>query len=287
MSPEAWLPLVGQPAASVTVEDADLATVVSGAVDKVLRIHTNPEYLLHLEFVAGHDTARLPPRLRLYNILLDYRHDSLVLTVAVLLHSGADSPQLDGRFQRAFPGEEPYAFLRYRVLRVWELPVQQLLTGGLGTLPLAPISNVGREDLPEVIHRMKRRLQRIERQQAADIWAATYLLVGLRYSEAVAKLLLREVMGMRESATYQAILREGRAEGRAEGAIEEARRLLFLMGEEQFGPPDEVTTAAVRRINDLRRLEEMGQRLFKVQGWQELLRRPAARRRNGRRKKND
>ena len=58
-----------------------------------------------------------------------------------MLHWMVTSPQLDGRFQRAFPGEEPYAFLRYRVLRVWELPVQQLLTGGLGTLPLAPITS--------------------------------------------------------------------------------------------------------------------------------------------------
>jgi hypothetical protein len=150
-APDSWLPAVGRPLAPVTVEDADLATLVSGAVDKVLRVHADPPYLVHLDFQAGHDSARLPPRLRLYNAVLDYRHDLPVLSVAVLLHPDADSPQLTGRVERAVSGEPPHAFLGYKVLRVWEMSVEQLLTGGLGPLPLAPISNVGQEDLPEVI----------------------------------------------------------------------------------------------------------------------------------------
>jgi hypothetical protein len=59
------LPLLGLPRKRVTVEDTDLATVVSGAVDKVLRVHAEPEYLLHFDFQAGHDSAALPQRLRL------------------------------------------------------------------------------------------------------------------------------------------------------------------------------------------------------------------------------
>jgi hypothetical protein len=62
----------------------------------------------------------------------------MVLNVAVLLRLEADSPQLTGSFERAFPGQERIALLRYRVLRVWQLPVEQLLNGGIGTLPLAP-----------------------------------------------------------------------------------------------------------------------------------------------------
>jgi hypothetical protein len=40
----------------------------------------------------------LPRRLRLYHGVLDYRHDRLVLSVAMLLRSGADSLQLTGVF---------------------------------------------------------------------------------------------------------------------------------------------------------------------------------------------
>jgi hypothetical protein len=92
-SPADWLPLLGLPRKRVTVENTDLATVVSGAVDKVLRVHAQPEYLLHLDFQSGHDSAMLPPRLRLYNSVLDYRHDRPVLSVAVVLRPEADSPQ--------------------------------------------------------------------------------------------------------------------------------------------------------------------------------------------------
>jgi hypothetical protein len=62
-SPADWLPVLGRRRARVTVEDADIATVVSGAGDKVLRVHARPPYLLHFDFQSGHDSARLPKRL--------------------------------------------------------------------------------------------------------------------------------------------------------------------------------------------------------------------------------
>lgn len=67
IAPADWLPLLGLPRKRITIENTDLATLVSGAVDKVLRVHAQPEYLLHLDFQSGHDSAVLPRRLRLYN----------------------------------------------------------------------------------------------------------------------------------------------------------------------------------------------------------------------------
>ena len=54
---------------------------------------------------------------------------------------------------------------------------------------------------------------------------------------------------MEESATYQAIVRRGRAEGE--------RHLLLLQGERKFGPADAAVRAALENINDLARLEEL------------------------------
>src|SRR5262249_54434948 len=81
--PEAWPALLGLPRAPTDVLDADIATV-TGAADKVLRVRGTPPYLLHLEFQAGHDTARLPGLLHLRHTLLEHRHDLLVRSVAVL-----------------------------------------------------------------------------------------------------------------------------------------------------------------------------------------------------------
>jgi hypothetical protein len=36
---------------------------------------------------------------------------------------------------------EPHDVFRYRVVRLWELPVETLLTGSLGLLPLAPLTD--------------------------------------------------------------------------------------------------------------------------------------------------
>jgi len=274
-----WLPLLGLPRKRVTIEDTDLATVVSGAVDKVLCVRAQPEYLLHLDFQSGHDSAMLPPRLRLYNSVLDYRHDRLVLSVAVLLRPETDSPQLMGSFERRFPGQEPIALLRYRVLRVWQVPVDQLLAGGLGTLPLAPVSDVAEARVPEIIRRMKDRLSRERRRKLAeDLWAATYVLLGLRYSNSFADLLFREVLGMEESTTYQAIIRKGR--------LAEARHILVRLGQKRFGPANDATTATLNAIDDVQRLEELTERVLEVANWQELLQ-PATRRRRNRRQQSN
>ena len=44
----------------------------------------------------------------------------------VLLHQGADSPQLTGLYERGFPDEPIDAALGYRIVRVWRVPAQPL-----------------------------------------------------------------------------------------------------------------------------------------------------------------
>jgi len=283
--PDDWPVLAGQPRAPAEVIDADVGTV-SGAADKVLRVHAAEPYLLHLEFVSGHDAAGLPGLLHLRNTLLGHRHTLRARSVAVLLRPGSDSPALTGELTRQFAGEIPYVVFRYQTIRVWQLSPEPLLVGGLGTLPLAPISAVTEADLPGIIGRMEARLGgRKRRRQANTLWAATYILMGLRWSPALAAQLLRGLMSMKESATYQAILEEGEAlgiaKGQAQGAVAEAKKLLLLQGSNRFGPPDARTQSALERIDDLARLEELSVRLLHVESWQELLGPP--RRRNGRR----
>lgn len=70
--PESWPVFLGRPGGPTTVIDADIATV-SGAADKVLRVAADPPYLLHLEFVAGHDAALLPRKLLVRHALLEDR----------------------------------------------------------------------------------------------------------------------------------------------------------------------------------------------------------------------
>jgi len=81
---------------------------------------------------------------------------------------------------------------------------------------------------------------------------------------------------MKESSGYQLMLAEGR--------VEEAKRLLFLLGEDRFGKPDSATKTAIDNISDVQQLETLNKRLMKTSNWQELLGQPAPRPRSRRKK---
>ena len=143
-------------------------------------------------------------------------------------------------------------------------PVEEVLAGGLGTLPLAPLcGEVTEATLPTVIRRMEERLQEADPADAAKLWTATYVLLGLRFPRPLALKLLQGVQSMKESVTYQAIIEEGE--------IKRSKKMLLLQGNRRFGPADASTQAAIEAIDDLDRLEELGLRLLEVGNWKELL----------------
>jgi hypothetical protein len=87
--------------------------------------------------------------------------------------------------------------------------------------------------------------------------------MGVRYEQALIQTLLQGVIAMKESVTYRAILREGKAE--------EARKILLLQGRKQFGAPSAEVLAALDAVTDVPRLEELSVRLLQASSWQELL----------------
>jgi hypothetical protein len=270
LSPQDWVVRGGWPAAAAALIDADIGTI-SGAADKAIRVSSTPDWLLAIDFQSGHDSLAKLPDLLLYNSALFKRHGLAVRTLLVLLHRSADSRKLTGLYERGFPGEPFDAALRYRVLRVWEVTAAAWLSGGLGLVPLAPLGSVQKADLPAIVAQMKQRFDREAPSQAKELWSAAYILMGLRYEQALIQMLLRGVVNMKESVTYQAILEEGKAEGEAKGKAEEARRMLLLLGREQFGEPSANIAAQLDAVTDLGRLEALLLRLLHAKTWEELL----------------
>jgi predicted transposase YdaD len=271
-SPEDWPILAGVSERKVEVIDADVATI-SGAADKVLRLPGPPPWLMHFEFQAGPD-ASLPCRTNVYNAALEARHDLPVSSVVVLLRRQANLSVLTGVYERRTPrAPQPYRIFHYQVIRVWELPVQSLLQGGLGRLALAPVSAVNEADLPGVLREMKQRVARVrDRGRLGRWWTAVYVLMGMRYQDDVVEQLLQGVLGMEESTTYQAIVRKGLAQGRAEGALQEARKMLLRLGQTHFQtPPSTEIQARVTAMQDLEPLEQLLLQVTQVQSWDELL----------------
>jgi predicted transposase YdaD len=255
----------------VEVIETDLSTVTATA-DKVLHIGEAQPWLLHLELQASRDLT-LPRRLLKYNGLLHDHHELPVYSVVVLLRKEADDSALTGVIQ--YPSRPDLGGLdfRFRVVRVWEWSVEEVLSGGLGTLPLAPLSaQVTETELPAVIRRMEERLRTMDQaEEASRLWTSTLVLMGLRFSRELAAQLLQGVQGMKESVTYQMILEEGRAEGRAEGQAAALQNVIIRLGTPGLGAPGGKEEIAIRAVNDPDRLDRMLDRLSEVSNWQELL----------------
>jgi len=166
----------------------------------------------------------------------------------------------------------------YRVVRLWGENPGPYLTAGVNLVPLAPLTNVKEDELPGLVRRMDGRINAEPRPRALRLWTATYLLMGLCYSEELVTRLLEGVLDMQESTTYQAILREGRQEGliegRNEGRITGEQQLLVRQGTKRFGKPDTAILAVIEAIRDVERLEALGERILDpdVREWSDLLR---------------
>jgi predicted transposase YdaD len=249
----AWLaPLVGlPPSVAATPLDVDLSTVQPVA-DKVFRLRPPAAGLLHIEAQSSWD-GEFPGRLLLYNVLLASRYGGPVHTVALLLRREASTPGLTGAVVHHDTAGREYLRFRYTVVRVWELAADALLAGRLGAAPLALLTDDAQPRLPALVDQLADRVAR-ESPTTADanlLLSCAYILLGLRYDDAVAETLFHGVQKMRESSTYQAILKEGRLEG----ALAAQQEALLALLQERFGAVPPEVEAKVRAATDVAKLQ--------------------------------
>lgn len=247
-----WLaPMVGL-SAGVEADplDADVSTV-QFAADKVFRLRPPAVGLLHLELQSSWD-GELPARLLHYNVLLEARYGGPVYTVAILLRREANSPAVDGTLVRAYPDGREYLRFGYGVVRVWELPADQLLDSGTGTMPLALLTDDAAPHLAELVPRFAKRAELAAPTGEAFslLLVAGYILLGMRYDKNDIRPLFQGLQQMRESSTFQAILDEGRAEG----AVETRQDDLLSLLEDRFGTVVPELVARIRATSDLAKL---------------------------------
>lgn len=265
----AWAALVDRRAgATVSVVDADVSTITAAA-DKVIRVsHPGGDCLIDVEAVSGH-AGEAPEALHFYSAALERRHGLPVRSVLLLLRREALARNATGLLEKHLPGETtPYRTFRYHVLRLWELPAGPLLAGGLGTLPLAGLTDEAAADLDSVVRQVTKRIQAESAgERAGQLHAATFVLLGLRYEPAVIDQLYRGVTGMEESSTYQLI--------KSRGELAEARKMLLRLGKVRFNQPaSESAARAIEAMTDLGRLEALAERLLTASSWEELLAQP-------------
>lgn len=251
--------------------NVDLA-IVSAATDVVLGIGEPPTVVVDLNFQASRD-RQLASRLHLYNALLHNQLQVPVQSTVVLLRREADDPALTGKLRYHVALRRGRVYFEFEVVRLWRQPVKRFLTGPLGGLPLAVLAQMPggaspQRALPKVLHDIEARVARnLPPPQIADLWAAAFVLSGLRLPRTQAVGIFKGVLAMKESTTYQYILEEGKKEGVLDGV----RETLISVGEDRFGKPPAAVLKTLRSIDDRDRLRRMSKKLLHARSWQELL----------------
>lgn len=269
LNPTDWLHLLGLPLGPTRIAEADMSTV-STAADRLVFVEAAAPYGLLTEF-QGNADPEFPDRLLEYVVLARNRLKVPIQAVTILLRSFAGHDRLKGRHLIYGPNGDVVIDFRYRVLRVWQMPPEVFLAGGLAVLPLATIAKVRRSELPLLLERIGERLEREASPQQADLLrTATFVLMGLKFDKIlVEKLMSRNVLEL--SSTYRALHDEAKAEGKAEGKAETALNLILRLGSLRFGEPTPETLARLRAISDAEELEAMAGRLLSAESWIELV----------------
>jgi hypothetical protein len=251
-----------------TVLNVDLSTL-SAATDVALGYGDPLAEVVDLNFQSGPDAA-LAARLLLYRAAVHLRYRVPVRSVLVLLRPAANHSHLTGelRFGAGVNRVESW----YEVIRLWELPAERLLTGGLGVLPLAPLGQLSEgvaveDGLAQVVGRINDRLRaEASHAEASVLMTAAYVLTGLRVQQPNLDRIYQGVGVMEDSAGYLTILERG--------GIKTLRGVLLRLGRRRFGEPDAATATALAAITDLDRLERMAEAVLTAADWPELLATP-------------
>ncbi|MCE9564123.1 MAG: hypothetical protein K8U57_18930 [Planctomycetes bacterium] len=257
--PVDWLTQLGVPiTAPPEVISADLSAVTAAA-DTLLRVG---KLVVHIDVESGPDES-LAERMLLYNVLARHHTKLPVRTIAVLLRSNAQRANLTDEVN-----SERLSF-KFQIVRVWELPADDLLKAGIGLTPLAllgkpPKGQSRQEALPQQVERIVDRARAEAGPRAGEVVTAAFILAGMHTAPDIVRTIFQGVTAMIESSAFQVI--EDWAKER------HMREILLKQGTIKFGAPTEDQAAKLAAIDNLPRLDRLAERLIKVDSWEALLR---------------
>ena len=230
-------------------------------VDRLIRVSDDHvEIAVHLEFQAGKSGNRVPLRLLDYSIGVTEKYRLPVHSCVVLLCKPADSPVLTGEYISGLPNVLPYLTFRYRVVRLWKLPLDTFLISGSSLAAAGVLSDFGNLTVKEVGTLVTACIDSIQDADTRHlVLTIAYNLAGLRFNDGKADIMFGRNLEMLErSSVIQAAIRRG-----------EARLLLETAGE-LFGAPSQDVVDKVKQAKS-KKLVEWAVRLRTAQSWAELV----------------
>ena len=250
--------LFGEPILLTQVQPQELAVEPIRA-DSLILLEAEG-LLLHLEFQTKAD-PQIPFRMLDYWVRGKRRFPDKKMRQVVIYLKETSS---DVVFQNKF--EESTTHHEFEVIRLWEQPLANFLEF-TGMLPFAILVNDGNKE--RLLQNIAQKIDKIPDQKTRQtIGSATYVLAGLVLEENIIKQILRRDI-MRESVTYQAILREGRQEGRQEGRKEGLVAIVLRLLTHKFGTLPPKLHTRITRLH-IPRLESLAEAILDFQSLADL-----------------
>jgi len=214
--------ILGEPIPLTELKPSELSTEPIRA-DSLIFL-ASAEIILHLEFQTTTD-ENMPLRMLDYWVRLRRKFPTKKIHQTVIYLRPTNSPLVR---QAIYTSEQTSH--EFQIIRLWEQS-PQTLQQYVGLLPFVSLCRT--DDPEEELRQVTKQIEAIpDKEIQANLIAATYVISGLILdTEILQKLLRREFM--KESVTYQEILREGIAEGiirgEARGRSEAANQIALNM----------------------------------------------------------
>ena len=254
-------------------EALDLATTVdtslhetSEVVDRLIRVsHADTEFILHIEFHAGHSGNMIPNRLLHYNAALMKRYALSTMSCVLILRREADSPEIRDSVVRSVPRFGAVHNFRYRPIRIWREPLQTFLIPGSSLAVAGVLADFDALSLEEAGLQIRRCIDaHTDLEIKERLLYHLVVLAGMRFNESQAETIIGRKVSMLEkySVTLQYFIRTGEERGQ--------RNLLLASAGQIFGaPPQQVVDKVNEATSEM--LLHWNTKLRTAQSWTELI----------------
>ena len=234
----------------------------SEVVDRLIRVsHGGSNFILHVEFHAGHSGNRIPNRLFHYNAAVMKRHALTTMSCVLILRREADSPVIGDSVVRSLPRFGAVHKFRYRPIRIWREPLQTFLIPRSSLAVAGVLSDFGAHSLEEAGLQIRRCIDAVSDLEERERFLEHAIgLAGLRFNRGQAETIFgREISVLEKySSTVQYFIRCG-----------EIRIFLASAGQLFGTPPQQVVDKVNEATSEM--LLNWTTRLRTAQSWTELI----------------
>ena len=261
-SPEDWARYLFAGAVEFATAVDTTLHATKEVVDRLIRVESlGREFIIHIEFHAGHSGNAIPSRLFHYNAAVMKRHALTTLSCVLILRKEADSPSISGGFVRSIePFGDIHSF-RYHPIRLWKEPFDRFLIPGSSLAVAGVLADFGALSLEEAGVEIRSCIDAVsDLDERERLLEHAISLAGLRFNDEQAESMFGRKISVLEkySVTLQGVIRRAEA------------RLLLATAEPVFGDPPQHILEKVNEANS-EKLLDWSRRLRTAQSWTELI----------------